>query len=134
VIVEALSLGAKGLLQPVKQNDAMASYASLIRKEMGRVDFHAEADSISRLIRGLNPWPSAFCLWRGKQLKIWEAAAEPETSGNPGEIIEIRSDCLVVATGKGSLVIYEMQLEGKKRMKAKDFMIGGGMKLGDVLL
>jgi methionyl-tRNA formyltransferase len=134
VIVETLSMAAKGLLQPLKQNDAESSYAPLIRKEMGRADFQADAISIARLVRGLNPWPSAFCLWRGRQLKIWEAKAEPETSGSPGEIIEIRSDCLVAATGRGSLAIYEMQLEGKKRMKAKDFLIGGGMKLGDVLL
>jgi methionyl-tRNA formyltransferase len=132
-IVEALSLAEKGLLRPVKQDDQEASYAPLIRKEMGRVDFSAEAASIARLVRGLNPWPGTYCMWKGKQLKIWEAQDEPRTSGSPGEILEIRSDCLVVATGKGSLAIYEMQLEGKRRMKAKDFLIGGGMKLGDML-
>jgi methionyl-tRNA formyltransferase len=133
-IVEVLSMAAKGLLRRVKQNDQEASYAPLIRKEMGRVDFTAEAASIARLVRGLNPWPGTYCMWKGKQLKIWEAQDEPETSGSPGEILEIRSDCLVAATGKGSLAIYEMQLEGKKRMKAKDFLIGGGMKAGDMLL
>jgi methionyl-tRNA formyltransferase len=132
-IVEALSLAEKGLLKPVKQDDQEASYAPLIRKEMGRVDFTAEAHSIVRLVRGLNPWPGTYCMWKGKQLKIWEATAEPETSGSPGEILEIRSDCLVAATGQGSLSIYEMQLEGKRRMKAKDFLIGGGMKRGDML-
>jgi methionyl-tRNA formyltransferase len=133
-IVEALSLAEKGLLRPVKQDDQEASYAPLIRKEMGRVDFTAEAASIARLVRGLNPWPGTYCMWKGKQLKIWEAQDEPKTFGSPGEILEIRSDCLVAATGKGSLAIYEMQLEGKRRMKAKDFLIGGGMKQGDMLL
>jgi methionyl-tRNA formyltransferase len=133
-IVEALSLAEKELLRPVKQDDQEASYAPLIRKEMGRVDFTAEAASIARLVRGLNPWPGTYCMWKDKQLKIWEAHDESGTSGKPGEILEIRSDCLVVATGKGSLAIYEMQLEGKRRMKAKDFLIGGGMKLGDILI
>lgn len=133
VILQALTLAKQGLLEPKKQDDSLATYAPLIRKEMGRIDFSSEAEAIDRLIRGMNPWPSAFCGWKGKQLKIWEAKVLPEHSGTPGQILKIGQDELIVATGKGSLAILEMQAEGKKRMKAREFLLGSGMKVGDHL-
>lgn len=133
-VVEALSLLEQGKLAPVKQDEDFSCYAPLIGKEMGKIDFSREAAAIDRLIRGMTPWPSAFTSYRGKQLKIWRAeAAVTDKAGVPGEILRTEKDCVTVAAGQGALCIYELQLEGKKRMTAHDFLLGVKMQPGEVL-
>ncbi len=153
-IVEALSLLEQGKLTPRKQEDALSSYAPLIGKEMGAIDFAKDAEAIERLVRAFNPWPSAYTAYRGKQLKIWKAEAvsgnfqesagkSPACGGKateaagetpaPGEILEVGKDFVTVAAGRGALKIYELQLEGKKRMSAHDFLLGVKMKPGEML-
>lgn len=140
-IVEALSLLEAGKLTPEKQLDEQSCHAPLIEKGMGAIDFQNSADTIDRLIRGMNPWPSAFTSYRGKQLKIWKAVpqqaevmeAEALKATIPGEIIEVAKDYICVATGKGMLKIYELQLEGKKRMSTHDFLLGVKMQVGEQL-
>ncbi|MCI9337806.1 MAG: methionyl-tRNA formyltransferase [Lachnospiraceae bacterium] len=135
-IVEALALLEQGKLEPVKQDEGLSCYAPLIGKEMGEIDFTREAAAIDRQIRGMTPWPSAFTGYRGKQLKIWRA--EPTVTENvygrvPGEILRTDRDCITVAAGQGALRIYELQLAGKKRMAAHDFLLGVKMQPGEVL-
>lgn len=135
-IVEALPLLEQGKLVPKKQDDAQSCHAPLIEKGMGAVDFTKDAVTIDRLIRGLTPWPSAYTGYKGKQLKIWRA--EPVLSINtfarrPGEILRVEKDAVTVAAGKGALKIYELQLEGKKRMTAHDFLLGVRMQPGEML-
>ncbi len=135
-IVEALGLLEQGKLEPVKQDDALSCYAPLIGKEMGEIDFSGEALAIDRHIRGMTPWPSAYTGYQGKQLKIWRAEpveAEDVHGHVPGEIIRTEKDCVTVATGQGGLRIYELQLAGKKRMLAHDFLLGVKMKPGEIL-
>lgn len=135
-IVEALGLLEQGKLEPVKQDDALSCYAPLIGKEMGEIDFSGEALAIDRHIRGMTPWPSAYTGYQGKQLKIWRAEpveAEGVHGHVPGEIIRTEKDCVTVATGQGVLRIYELQLAGKKRMLAHDFLLGVKMKPGEIL-
>lgn len=135
-IAEALPLLEQGKLVPKKQDDAQSCHAPLIEKGMGAVDFTQDAVTIDRLIRGLTPWPSAYTGYKGKQLKIWRA--EPVLSINtfarrPGEILRVEKDAVTVAAGKGALKIYELQLEGKKRMTAHDFLLGVRMQPGEML-
>lgn len=135
-ITEALSLMERGELHPTKQDDSLSCYAPLMDKGMGAIDFSGEAEAINRLIRGLTPWPSAYTSYRGRQLKIWKAQAdsgEDTAKYVPGEILRVEKDCVAVATGKGSLKIYELQLEGKKRMSARDFLLGIRMLPGEIL-
>ena len=134
-IVEALTLLEQGRLIPEKQDDSMSCYAPVIDKRMGKIDFSKKAAELDRLIRGLTPWPSAFTGYRGKQLKVWraEAVAEDTASCVFGEIIKTDKDSVTVATGEGALKIYEMQLEGKKRMTTHDFLLGVKMKQGEIL-
>ena len=109
-------------------------YASMLDKALGNVDWNDGADRIERLVRGLNPWPSAYTRWNGKTIKLWkafvrqpqeaEAAAEPGTVVRLGETIDVR-------TGEGVLQISELQLEGKKRMDAAAFLRGAHMQAGD---
>ena len=135
-IVEALSLLEQGKLIPQKQQDELSCYAPLIDKTMGEIDFSKDAETIDRQIRGMTPWPSAFTSYQGKQLKIW--LAEPTITENtfgriPGEILQVSKDCVTVAAGKDALRVYELQLEGKKRMTARDFLLGVRMQPGEIL-
>ena len=133
-IVEALTLLEQGRLKATPQDDEKSNYAPLIQKEMGRIDFSRDAFALDRQIRGMNPWPSAYTTWRGKQLKLWRARPkETEKSGAPGEVIEVSKDHFTVATGRGVLDIWEVQLEGKKRMSSRDFLLGVQLKPGDIL-
>ena len=133
-IVEALPLLEQGKLVPRKQEDALSCYAHLIDKTMGELDFTKSAEILDRLIRGLNPWPSAYTTYHGKQLKVWEA--EPVKSpkaGTPGEILAVEKDAVLVAAVSGALRITSLQLSGKKRMSAHDFLLGVRMIPGEIL-
>lgn len=134
-VVEALELLKRGKLKPEKQQEALSCYAPLIEKSMGEIDFSLDALAIDRRIRGMTPWPSAYTGYRGKQLKIWRAEPDMETvvTGRPGEILAVGRDRLTVAAGKGVLHVYELQLEGKKRMTAHDFLLGVKMQPGEIL-
>ena len=99
------------------------------------MDFEKNAVELERLIRGLNPWPSAYTRINGKNLKIWEAdVVEGDKTIEPGVVYEVTKDSFKVATAEGALQINELQLEGKKRMSVSDFLRGyqleNGTKLG----
>ncbi len=116
----------------IKQDDSKSTYAKKMTKELGHIDFTKDAESIERLIRGLNPWPSAFTYLDGKVMKIWDADVV-DADGVPGTVIREEKDSFVIATGSKALKVNELQLEGKKRMKASDFLNGRsieGSKLG----
>lgn len=135
-IVEALALLEEGKLSPKKQEEGMSCYAPLIGKEMGELDFTQPAVALDRKIRAMTPWPSAFTTYQGKKLKIWRG--EPDFSGDvsgrvPGEIVEVGGEFVTVATGEGTLRICELQLEGRKRMAAHDFLLGVRMQPGEIL-
>lgn len=136
-IVEALTLLEQGKLTPEKQREEQSCYAPLIDKSMGEIDFSQTAAVIDRKIRGMTPWPSAFTSYRGKQLKIWRAepggSVNSDTVNSPGEILRTDRDSVTVAAGEGVLRILELQLEGKKRMTAHDFLLGVKMQPGEVL-
>lgn len=109
----------------IPQDESKFTYVGMIRKTMGDIDWSMEADVIERLIRGLNPWPSAYTGWNGKVIKIWEAdVVDKEYAGAFGEVVEVGKDYLVVKTGKGGLSIKELQMQGKKRMDIGAFLRG----------
>lgn len=140
-IVEALQLLEEGALVPEKQEDALSCHAPLISKDRGNIDFSKSAREIERLIRGLNPWPSAFTSYKGKQLKIWDACVEAgDLEGImtteylvPGTVKEVTKHTIKVVAGEGLLCINELQLEGKKRMSTHDFLLGVKVQPGEVL-
>lgn len=136
VITEALVLLEQGKLTPEKQEDEKSCYASLIRKEMGKIDFSKTTGEIDRLIRGMNPWPSAFTSYNGKQMKIWKAvpAVNAENAAAaPGTVLSVDKEGFDVCTGDGAIRILELQLEGKKRMSAHDFLLGVKIAAGECL-
>ena len=137
LIVEVLPKIEAGELTPVVQKEELATYAGKITKDMGNIDFAKSAVTIERLIRGLNPWPSAFTHYKGKILKIWEAdvvseCANAENPG-PGTVIAMDKESFTLATGEGALRIRSLQPEGKKRMSCAEFMRGYEVKVGEAL-
>ena len=109
-------------------------YAAMLDKALGNVDWTISAVRIERLIRGLNPWPSAYTRWNGKTMKLWKAAVLPQTgeAAVPGTIVSLEGG-ICVQTGDGILQITELQLEGKKRMEAAAFLRGAHVAVGEVL-
>lgn len=134
VLIETLSKLEKGELTPEKQpEESPTPYAKMLTKDMGRIDFNRSSAELDSFIRGMSPWPSAYTFLNGKSLKIWEAFAEEALkTGRPGEIIELRKDAVVVACKEGNLRLTELQLEGKKRMAASEFLRGADLKVGSV--
>lgn len=133
LIVEALPKIEAGEVTPVKQNDAESCYAKMLQKSMGRIDWSKQSEEIERLVRGLNSWPSAYTSYHGKTLKIWASdVSHKQADGAPGEVIAVEKDAVYVKTGNGSLKITEVQLEGKKRMPVKDFLLGYQIKTGEI--
>lgn len=132
-IVEALELLETGALVPEKQNHEQSSHVKMITKEMGNIDFAKPAKEIDCLVRGLNPWPSAFTFYKGKQMKIWKVSVEDVASTDvPGMVTEVTKNEIKVACGSGVIAILELQLEGKKRMTAHDFLLGVKVQVGDL--
>lgn len=117
------------------QKEEAVSYAGKITKEMGKIRWSTTPFEIDRQIRGMNPWPSAFTYWQGKILKIWKAVPLPADirKGEAGEILQVSESGIEVACGKGSLLIQEVQQEGKKRMSVASFLNGHQMSAGQFL-
>ena len=129
LIVETLSKLENGTATRTPQDDEKSSYAGKITKELGQIDFTKPAVTIERLIRGLNPWPSAYTTLDGKAMKVWDATVEEgNVTEKPGEIVEIAKHYIKVATGENYLKINEIQLAGKKRMPMDAFLNGYSIK------
>lgn len=133
LITEALLKIEQGDVHPVKQDDEKSSYAKMLSKSVGKIDWNKTAVEIERLVRGLNSWPSAYTEYKGKQLKIWKAKVVPAMEGAPGTIAKVTKDQVIVCTGSGALALEEIQLEGKKRMRTKEFLLGRSFEEGEVL-
>lgn len=133
--VETLRQLEAGTIVPEEQGESPTAYASMLTRDMGVIDWTKNAGAIERLIRGLNPWPSAYTRLNGKVLKIWEGEVllSDVSKGRCGEILEVTKDCLTVQTGEGLLAVRELQLEGRKRMEAGAFLRGFLVEVGTVL-
>ncbi|NBI70836.1 methionyl-tRNA formyltransferase [Clostridiaceae bacterium] len=137
LILSTLRKVEDGSITHTKQAQEESSYAGMLDKAMGRVDWSRGAEEIERLIRGLNPWPSAYTSYKGKTLKFWDAdvvVQKEERTAEPGEIVSVEEERFLVQTGNGLLAVYELQLEGKKRMLSDAFLRGYPMKEGEKLV
>jgi len=121
-LFESLRLLAAGNAPRISQDSTRATYAPKLKREHGQIDWSESADAIERKIRAYNPWPSAFMKVGDQNLKIFSASIV-DLNGRPGEILRSDKD-LIVATGKGALSLAEVQLEGKRRMSAAEFLRG----------
>lgn len=113
------------------QDESMATHTKKIYKELGSIDWSKDAKSIECLIRGLDPWPSAYTRLDDRTLKIWKAQVIPANFGDaPGCIVKVEKNRILVQTGEGTLSLLEVQLEGKKRMPVEAFLNGYEVKEG----
>ncbi len=134
LMLEVLEELEKGTAVLTPQKDEESSYAKMLKKDMGHIDWEKPATVIECLIRGLNSWPSAYTGFEGKTLKIWNADVVEENSEyNPGTIVRTEKDAVFVQTGEGLLKLKEVQLEGKKRMDMAAFLRGYHMDRGTIL-
>ena len=134
LILKTLEALENGTAVRTKQPEEGATYAGMLDKSLGNIDWTQSAAKIERLIRGLNPWPSAYTGYKGKTMKLWAAdVLEGTFEGVPGEIIKVEKERFLVRTGDGALAVKELQLEGKKRMDAASFLRGFSLEEGEIL-
>ncbi len=131
-IVTALPYIEQKTCIAIPQDESKASYAKMLKKELGHVNFSMTAAQVDCLIRGVNPWPVAYTNFRGKNLKIWEAH-KAEGNGPAGTIAFVGKEELGIFCGEGTIVLTEVQLEGKKRMPVRDFLLGNKPEVGESL-
>jgi methionyl-tRNA formyltransferase len=132
-LTEALPLFAAGKLAPVKQDESQVTLAPIIEKEHGRIDFTMPGSRIACRVRGFTPWPGTFTVLDGKVLKVHAASEAPPSRLAPGEARGVPEGLLVGAGGGSSLLVTELQLEGKRRVAAAEFLKGQRIAQGTVL-
>lgn len=133
-LVEALPLLAAGQLVPVRQDGARATLARILEKEDGRLDFSLPAPRLAQRVRAFTPWPGAFTQLRGMLLKVHAVRALPEVGGlAPGEARAVPEGVAVGCGGGSALLLLEVQLEGKRRAPAAEFVKGQPIAPGTVL-
>ena len=124
-----------GMIESRKQNDSLASYAPILKRDDGLIDWTLDASTINDRVRGFQPFPSSFTNYKDRQVTIWKAKTVGQISSNgamPGTIVSVGNKLLTVVCGSGSaLAIEEMQPEGKRRMPAADFINGSRVQVGE---
>ena len=135
LLVETLDGLLAGTVTRTPQNHEMATHAKKLDKSTGKLDFSKDAKELECLIRGLNPWPSAYTSYNGKTLKIWDAdvVCGDFAEYEPGQVVEVNKNNFVVKCGNNALSINELQLEGKKRMETGTFLLGTKVSVGENL-
>ncbi len=148
--VKTLDAIAQGTAVYTPQDHDAATHTTIIKKQLGEMDWAKPAVELECFIRGMDPWPSAYTYLDGKTLKIWKARVQglPDTGQGvtgtaqenqgaagcrPGTILAVARDAISVQTGQGALILEELQLEGKKRMSAEAFLRGFALAPGKEL-
>lgn len=136
LLLDALLSIEKNNYKVSPQNEKGITFAPKLKKEDGRIDWSMPAQNIYNLVRGCINWPGAFTYYKGKLLKIYKAklslGSESPDSLLPGEISGVSKEGITVITGYDKLIIEELQIEGKRRMQAEEFMIGHKIHAGDI--
>lgn len=131
--VKTLTAIEEGTATYIPQKHEEATHTSMIKKQLGEMDWTKPAQELECLVRGLNPWPSAYTHLNGKTLKIWKSSVLEKETGKESGTIEVGKNTIAVQTGKGMLQLEEIQLEGKKRMQTDAFLRGVSLETGMIL-
>ena len=136
VLEETLEKIQSGSVERIEQNHNEATYAPMIEKETGHINWEKGSDEIINLIKGMDPQPGAFCIYKDEVLKVWKAvkAEDKYESANIGEIVDINKKGFIVKTNDGALLITEIQAKGGKRMTTDAYMRGHEIEKGSVLI
>lgn len=135
LLVETLHLLEKGMAPRISQDHGIATYAPLLKKEHEIIDWQQPASTIHNHVRGMNPWPGTYTIWEDKILKIWQTRIVESCPAQapPGTVLAAGSSGILVQTGKGQILITELQLQGSKRMDVDQFLRGKQIAPGVVL-
>ncbi|WP_432665171.1 methionyl-tRNA formyltransferase [Wukongibacter baidiensis] len=134
VLIETLELLKSNKAPRTPQNDSESCYASMLSSKTGFVNWENSAEDIYNLVRGLNPWPVAYTMYKGKKMKIWKANISSTTSNEEnGKIIKVDKSGVYVSTGNGVLVIEEIQLPNSRRMTVDEYIRGNTIESNIVL-
>ncbi len=133
-LFEALDLLARGEARRQPQDAALATYAPKLERDSGRIHWSHDHTTLDRFVRGMHPWPGAFTILPGtgtpRTLKVHSALPVRRCTGEPGQIVRVSPRGLLVAAGSGGLLLREVQLEGKRRMPAAEFLRGHPLTVG----
>lgn len=132
MVAEAVRLIREGKAKPVPQDESQATFQPVIKEKDVGIDWTKPTQVIYNLIRGSDPTPGAWCLFRGEKLKIWEARPS-SGKGTPGEVIALSDDGFVVATGDGAILAKRVQYAGGGKVPAVEWAKEQGLKVGDIL-
>lgn len=125
LLVDTLPMIEAGEVNPEPQDDALSSYAGLISKKDGIIDFTKTPEEIERQIRAFDPWPGAYCAYKGETMKLWKAEVLDKSSdAAPGTIVNVSNDGIDICCGGRLLRATEIQMPGKKRVEVKAFLLG----------
>lgn len=133
-LIKALELIRDGKAKYTPQDNSKATFAPMLKKEQGKINWNKSSFEIHNQIRGLQPWPSAWTTYKGRTIKIWDCrgvACNARTTGSPGTIVEI-TDYVKVKTSNGFIDIYKVQEENKKIINSKDWINGSHVKTGEM--
>ena len=133
MLVEALALIEAGAAEEQPQDDALATYAPKVTREMARLDWSRPADEIARVIRAYDPKPGAWTTVRDRETRLFGARAVPGRQGQPGVVLEIGRTGMVIGAGTDSVLVVVAQPAGKKRLAPHEMAIGRQIAVGDVL-
>ena len=134
VLSETLEKMKRGEIHPMPQDHSQATYAPMLKKEDGQIDWTKGAEEIDRQVRAFHPWPGAYTEWQGQMLKIYQGEVRKgKATGKAGTVLWVGTDLIEIETGKDSYLLKEVQLEGKRRMSVRDFLSGHAVSVGTVL-
>ncbi len=130
LVVKTLRMMQEGTIKPSAQDHSMATYTKPISKDDGRIDWSRDAEYLGHLIRAMNPWPGAFAALSGEAIRVWRASPQPGSEA-PGTIVSFVQEGMLVGTGRGLLLLQEVQAPSKKRISAAEFARGRRLKPGE---
>ena len=134
VLKETIDLIEKGEAPRIPQNHDEFTYAPMMNKTLGQIDFSKSAKEIHNLVRGVNPWPSAYTTYKGQTMKIWKTKVLSEASDKaPGTILKVDKEGIRVSTKDNVILISEIQMPGKKRVLVEEYIKGNSIETNEIL-
>ena len=134
VLKETIDLIEKGEAPRIPQNHEEFTYAPMMNKTLGQIDFSKSAKEIHNLVRGVNPWPSAYTTYKGQTMKIWKTKVLSESSDKvPGTILKVDKEGIRVSTKDNVILISEIQMPGKKRVLVEEYIKGNSIETNEIL-
>lgn len=134
LIVDTLNGLKSGTIIPEKQNHDLSSYAVMMDKTLGKIDWNDSKEKIMNLVRGTNPWPGAYSYYDGKKIKIYKVNISNEIySGINGEIVKVNDEGIYIKVDNGTVMIQEIQFSGKKKMEVEEYIKGNAIEIGKKL-